>query len=154
MEKYTIIINIVISIIVAIITAKLSLNGFYKKEIWLRKEKQYTEIISGLSKLQNYYGKLFDFNIHIIDNNPINEDYDTEIGKLLRDLEAISTTPCFILKKEVHLILKELFKSANNRIDDESNGDLVSYFNRMYGEIKDTNKKISELARKDLKIRN
>lgn len=151
MEFDIIFINIFISILVAVITAKLALGGFYKQELWLRKEKKYSEITDKLVLLKKYYGDLFD---EFVSNGEIERDvsYEEEYKKAKREIELISLGSNLIINESVIERLERLMKASQHQTKNEIQGDIVSYFDRMYGEVEDTRKEIVKLAKKDLNI--
>ena len=76
MDYSSLLINLIIAIIVAVIASNLSLKGFYKQEIWLRKEVKYSQVIDSLSKMQRYYGHIIDDYSDASESNRIKEDVD------------------------------------------------------------------------------
>lgn len=152
MEYIYILINFIIAIIVAVITAKITIREFYSKEIWLRKESRYSQVIEHLSILQKYYGDVFDKFTGAselkTDEDSINKEYITS----LRELEIVAFSQGFILAEEVSEILNQLFYSSRNQTSNERMGDMVSYFDRMYCEVRDSKKRIIEIANRDLKL--
>ena len=75
-------VSIITAIIVSIITAKLTLKYFFRQEIWLRKEKRYTEIIDRLCMLLNYYEKEWTDYVLMEDSN-FTDDFLSEYKKAL-----------------------------------------------------------------------
>jgi len=139
-----------VSIIVAIITAIISQRNFYKNELWLRKEKAYTNIINNLGVLQKHYSDMLDdaFGIKKYNSN----DSKAEVNSAQRELERISLMPSFIIKSEVQSILEKLFHAASIEVGDEKDGNYFAYYERIHEEIKKSIKRITELARTDLKV--
>jgi hypothetical protein len=159
LDYISILINLVIAIIVAVLTAlitsKLSLKGFYRQEIWLRKETQYNQIIDSLNKIQRYYWHIIyddtrynESDEYRKESEIISDEYDTA----KRELEMLSSTPLFMVKSEVMGILEEMLKSANTKTEQERMGDWFSYFDRLGFEAKNAKNKIAEIAYKDLEI--
>lgn len=152
----SILINLVIAIIVAVMTSNLSLRGFYRQEIWLRKETKYSQIIDSLNKMQRYYWHLIDVHSGSIENDEKNVELELREEEYMlakRELEMLSSSPVFMLNNEVIDILDGLMKSSNKKTEDERNGDWFSYFDRLGYEAKEAKIKIAEIASKDLKIK-
>ncbi|SEV83095.1 hypothetical protein [[Clostridium] fimetarium] len=158
MDYTSILINLIIAIIVAVLTSNLSLRGFYRQEIWLRKETKYSQIIDSLNKTQRYYWHLIDEHSGCIENENDEENVERELREeeyilAKRELEMLSSSPVFMLNNEVIDILDELMKSSSTKSEDERNGDWVSYFDRPGYEAKEAKIKIAEIANKDLGIK-
>ena len=160
MDYVTFLVNLFIAIIVAVITslmtAKLSLKGFYKQEIWLRKETQYNQIIDSLNKVQRYYWHIIDSYMGIEENEFYKNELslkEEEFKIAKRELELLSSTPLFMVKSEVIDILGELLKSANTQSKEERMGDWFSYFDRLGFEAKEAKNKIADIAYYDLGIK-
>lgn len=152
MDYKSIGVNLIIAIIVAVITAKLSIKGFYKQEIWLRKENRYSDIINDLSMLQRYYGHVFDKAAGFSELTYMEELLEEEYNISRRQLELISFSQGFILKREVAQILSKLFSSSKDKSSNERMGDYCAYFDRMYSETQEAKVMIIEIANKDLKL--
>lgn len=160
MDYISILINLVIAMIVAILTAliaaKLSVKGFYKQEIWLRKETQYNQIIDSLNKVQRYYWHIIDSYMGVEENEFYKNELslkEEEFKIAKRELELLSSTPLFMVKSEVIDILAELLKSANTQSKEECMGDWFSYFDRLGFEAKEAKNKIADIAYYDLGIK-
>ena len=80
------------------------------------------------------------------------QEINKEVIKAQRELETLSMTPSFIIDDKVLVVLKALFQAASDRIGDEREGNYYSYYERIYGEIKQSIDEIDRLARKDLKV--
>lgn len=143
-------ITFIISIFLALFTSRISHRFFYKQELWLRKEKRYSDILDSLSILLKHYADLIDESIGIKEYNY--RDCKEVIMKAQQELERLSMMPSFIIDKKVLVILKALFQAASDRIGNEREGDYFSYYERVYGEIKQSIEGIDRLARKDLKV--
>lgn len=161
MDYISILINLFIAITVAVITAvitsKLSLKGFYKQEIWLRKESQYNQIIDSLNKVQRYHWHIIDGEIEHNETDEYKKETklrENEYKNEKRELELLSSTPLFMVKVEVMSILEELLKSSNPKTENEIMGDWFSYFDRIGFEAKEAKDKIAEIAYKDLGLNN
>lgn len=155
MDYISFLINLIIAIVVSIITSYLSLRGFYKKEIWLRKEAKYSQIVDSLNKIQQYYSNIID---DLSGVSQVNESEEDELNKMeykiaKRDLEILSSSPMFIIHKDISDILNELVLSSNTMTKEERMGDYFSYYDRLLYEVKQTKRKIAEIANKDLGIR-
>ena len=157
MDYYTsIVINLIIAIMVAILTSKLSLRGFYRHEIWLRKEMKYSQIIDSLNKIQRYYWHLIDVHSGSKENDEKNVELELREEEYIlakRELEMLSSSPVFMINNEVIDILNGLMKSSNTKSEDERKGDWFSYFDRLGYEAKEAKIRIAEIANKDLGIR-
>ena len=157
MDYYTsIVINLIIAIMVAILTSKLSLRGFYRQEIWLRKEMKYSQIIDSLNKIQRYYWHLIDVHSGSKENDEKNVELELREEEYIlakRELEMLSSSPVFMINNEVIDILNGLMKSSNTKSEDERKGDWFSYFDRLGYEAKEAKIRIAEIANKDLGIR-
>lgn len=152
MDYISILVNLLISIIVAIIVAKLAIKGFYRQEVWLRKEKKYSQIIEELNIVQKHYGDWVD---DIIGSSR-GQEYDLEtikeFRKAKRELELISQEGFLVIDNNISDIVGELFASSKNMTANERQGDSFSYADRMYGETRDAKIEIINIARKDLRL--
>lgn len=153
MEYFSVLISLIIAIVVAVITSNLSLRGFYKQEIWLRKETKYSQIIDSLSKLQRYYGNIVDD----ISGNSISDNIrdEADVGEYKiakRELELLASSPILMTHKDVSDILNDLVISASTKTKEESSGDYFSYYDRLWFESKEAKIKIAAIANKDLGI--
>lgn len=150
------IIGIIIAVLTALITAKFSLKGFYKQEIWLRKETQYNQIIDSLNKIQRYYWHITDSYMGVEENEFYKNELslkEEEFKNAKRELELLSSTPLFMVKSEVIDILSDLLNSANTQSKEERMGDWFSYFDRLGFEAKEAKNKIADIAYYDLGIK-
>lgn len=150
-------INLIVAIVVAIttasITAWLSLTIFYKKELWLRKEKKYSDIINNLGKSLKEYCDMIDVEIGKRSRNSNgDDDFNLMVREAVRELELISITPSLTIDNKVRIILDNLLKESEMK-GDELQGNWFPYFDRMYVATKKAMDEIDEIARKDLKIK-
>jgi len=150
-----IIINLFVSIITAIIasfiTAKLTLKYFFKQEIWLRKEKKYSEIIDRLCMLLNYYEKE-SANYVLIEDNNFTDDFISEYKKALTEMEKIRYSTGFIIKPEVNEIIDNMINDFALE-GEELQGNHFAYIDRVSSIIKETIGKIIDIANTDLEIK-
>jgi len=141
--------NLLVAITVAIITAKLSLNHFYKREIWLRKEAKYSEIVDKLSAILNYKSKEYD--IYVFNEEiDIDKNLEIEYKESLLALEKLRYSTGFIIDSEVNKIIDEMIKDFRIKGENEIQGDLFGHLDRVYSVINDSIPKIIEIANKDL----
>jgi len=149
-DIFILIINLIVAIITATITAKLTLNHFFRQEIWLRKEKKYSEIIDRLCMLLNYYEKEWDSTVEMktID---FTEDFLSEYKKALTEMEKIRYSTGFIIKPEVNKIIDSVIKDFALE-GEELQGNYFAHTDRVYSVIKETITKIIVIANTDLKI--
>lgn len=144
----SLVINLIIAIIVSIITAKLSIKGFHKQEIWLRKEKKYSFIISSLILLQKHSLDVLE---SLGNSNDINFTYNlNKMYKTRKDLELLSLSPSFILDENISIILKELLDKTAIIEDDDVT--YYEFYDVMYDKTRIAITEIDKLAHKDLKI--
>jgi len=148
-DIYILIINLLVAIITATITAKLALNHFFRQEIWLRKEKKYSEIIDRLCVLLNYYEKIWDSAVEMETIN-FTEDYLSEYQKAFTEIEKIGYSTGFIINPEVNEIINSMIKDFDLERE-ELQGNHFAYIERIYYVIKETIKKIIVIANADLK---
>lgn len=144
------IVPIGIALVVAFFTARLSLNSFYKREIWLRKEQQYRETLQKLCILLKDYRDSISEELYR--EVKVSSEAQKTIKQARYDLEVLSVSPNLIIDSSVQNILQELFLDADKLIGDEKEGNHYSYLERMYGETRDAAIKIRDIARQDLKI--
>lgn len=150
MDYISVLVNLIIAIIVAVVASRLAVKGFYRQEIWLRKEQKYSEIIEELNIIQKHYGDWVDEIIGATRRE--NDDLLTisEYRKSKRELELISQDGFLVIDNEIADILRELFKSSEEMTLNEQQGDVFGYADRMYAETRDSKIKIINIARKDL----
>ena len=153
MDYISIIINVTISTFIAIITARLTINGFYKQEIWLRKEERYNSIINELSHMEIYFANLFDIAggipHELVDTELAADEYKPASYKL----EVRGSMGGFIISQEVAKVLKNLMISSKNKTTEEMQGNYFAYYDRMCAEIAKAKEKVIRIANKDLKIK-
>lgn len=152
MDIVSILVSLGISIIVAIITAKLAVKGFYRQEIWLRKEKKYSKIIEELNIVQKHYGDWMDEIMGYPKSKKVDLEIIKEYRMAERELELISQEGFLVINGDVSDILVELFKSSKNMNLNEQQGDSFGYADRMYVETRDAKIEIINIARKDLRL--
>lgn len=142
--------SVIIAIITALITAKVALRHFYRQEIWLRKDKKYSEIIDKLCALMNYqdnqWGKFV-----LNKNNALEEELiEQEYKNAKKDLEKIRFSIGFIINPKVNKIISEMIEDFEIKDINERQGDIGSQIDRVYGVIKEAIEKIIEIANEDL----
>lgn len=153
MDYISILINLIIAIVVAVVTSNLSLRGFYKQEIWLRKETKYSKIIDALNKIQRYYGYLMDRLSGMLELDECSYENGVKEKEYMiakRELEILSSTPILMIHKDVSDILNELVISSNTKTKDERMGDYFSYYDRLHFEVQEAKIKTATIANKDL----
>lgn len=156
MDYISILVSLIIAIVVAVVTSNLSLRGFYRQEVWLRKETKYSQIVNSLNKMQRYYWKVNDEHLGVTDSNESDEEKELREREFMfakRELEELSTSPLFMVNPEVVEILSDLVVSSNSKTTDEISGDWFSYFDRLGYESQEAKTKIAKIANKDLGIK-
>ncbi len=143
--------SLFIAIITAIITARLALGHFYRKEIWLRKESKYSEIVNELCKMQQFMEKEYDYYVCGRETDDNYKALRAEYKKAKLELEKIRYSTGFIIKSAVNDVIDQMMKDFENKTDNERQGDYFSYNDRIYGVIKDAISKIIDIANEDLK---
>lgn len=150
--------SLMISIITAIITAKIALKHFFKQEIWLRKEKEYTKIIDELCTLLSYQGTLRDefLSDHGIDIDNSKDDklIEEEYKKARINIEKVRFSTGFMIDSKVNEVIDSMIKDLVLKGEDEHQWDYFGYINRVYELIKVTIEEIIIIASEDLKINN
>ena len=152
MDHVSIVVNLLISIVVAMIAAKLAVKGFYRQEIWLRKEKKYSQIIEALNIVQKHYGDWMDEIMGASTREESGLETIKEYMKSKRELELISQEGFLVINNDIPDILRELFQSSEKMTLNEQQGDAFGYADRMYAETIDAKKEIIRIAKKDLRL--
>lgn len=149
------VISAVFSILGAYLGVKFSFKEFHKKEIWLRKEEKYTELVNLLSDLNLYYNEQWSYATgECSDNNKSKVDaklYE-EIPNIKYKLEIIKLSKGFIMNKEVGIIIENLLLELNSKSLNESMGDVFSYVDRVNFAVEKAKDEIIKIANKDLGI--
>lgn len=156
MDYISIGINLGIAIMVAIITSKLALKGFFRQEIWLRKEAKYSQIIDSLNKIQQFYWRMIDESSGEIDeaeDDLVRQKREEDFKNASREMELLATSPSFIISPKVHDIINDLVESSHTKTSEERMGNWFAYYDRLGYEAKEAKHKITEIAKKDLGIR-
>lgn len=143
--------SLIIAIITAIITARLALGHFYRKEIWLRKESKYSEIINELCKMLQFMEKEYDYLVYGEATDDNYEALRAAYKKAKLELEKIRYSTGFIINPAVNDVIDKMMKDFEFKTDNERQGDYFSYTDRIYGVIKDAISKIIDIANEDLK---
>ncbi|MBG0763349.1 MAG: hypothetical protein H0S78_00435 [Tissierellales bacterium] len=142
--------NLILATSVSVLTAYLTLKHFYKKEIWLRKEKIYSQIINDLVVLLDYFNKEYD---SVLSFNKVGEDefnIRKEYDRAKREIEKLRYTAGYLIKPEVNKLLSKMIKEISNMNIEERQGNYVGYLDRASESVDETIKKIIEIADKDL----
>lgn len=143
--------NLIIAIITAIMTARMALSHFYRQEIWLRKEKKYSEIIDKLCTLLNYQEKQRDYFLMDKENEVEQESIELEYKNAEIELEKVRFSTGFIIKSEVNEIISDMIKEFELKGKNELQGDIVGYIDRVSEIIKGSIEKVIKIANDDLK---
>lgn len=152
MNVIDVLINILIALVIAIATANLTIKGFYKQEIWLRKERKYSQLIEELCIIHKYFIDIFE---EYCTNGAVEVEsqisrHEYEIAR--KNIELINASSGLILDSGISIVIDD-FKKILIMQGDELEGDYFSYYDRVSFELINTIEKIKEVASKDLRIK-
>ncbi|MCW8865909.1 MAG: hypothetical protein OQK22_13530 [Colwellia sp.] len=152
MEVAKLIVQIIISVGAAFLAAWLANRRFRNEKWWERKADAYANLIEALHDMKWPSGEHFDAEIeHRKLSKEYSEDLWAEFKEARRNIWRIAETSSFVVSSEVLVAVQDMEKALSKARNADS---WFEHLDEQWGAVDDCIKKIKEIGKKELSIKN